>query len=199
MTTPEKKLPNGWQWVKLGDVCEIIIGKTPSRNNPRAWGGKHQWAKISDLDGIVVKTSETLSDEGAKICQGRLLEKGTLMYSFKLTIGKTAFAGTDLYTNEAIAGLVPKKDDLITPTFLYYALSITDPLEYASYAVKGRTLNKKTLPLITIPLPPLSEQQRIVAALEAQMAVAERARNAAEEMLEAVKALTENLPRKFLP
>ena len=161
-----------------------------------AWGGKHQWAKISDLNGIVVNTDETLSDEGAKICQGRLLEKGTLMYSFKLTVGKTAFAGIDLYTNEAIAGLIPKKDDIIMPVFLNHALSITDPLEYTSYAVKGRTLNKKTLPLITIPLPPLSEQQRIVAALEQQMAGADRAKQAADDALNGLRQLPGALLRR---
>lgn len=118
------------------------------------------------------------------------------MYSFKLTIGKTAFAGTDLYTNEAIAGLVPKKDDLITPAFLYHALSITDPLEHTGYAVKGRTLNQKTLPLITIPLPPLSEQRRIVAALEAHTAAADRAKQAADNALNRLRELPGALLRR---
>ena len=189
-----QKLPRDWKWVTLGEVCELVIGKTPGRNNLKAWGGKHQWAKISDLDGIVCETEETLSDVGAKICQGRLLKKGTLLYSFKLTIGKTAFAGVDLYTNEAIVGLIPKSDQVVTPPFLNRALSVIDPMEHAGHAVKGKTLNKKTLELIKIPLPPLAEQRRIVAALEAQMAAADGAKRAAVVALNELR----NLPGALL-
>lgn len=59
---------------------------------------------------IIVNTEETLSDKGAQICNGRVVKEGTLLYSFKLSIGKVAFACTDLFTNEAIAGLTPKDD-----------------------------------------------------------------------------------------
>lgn len=43
-------LPEGWEWKRLGDLCEIAIGKTPKRSEPRYWGGDNRWAIIADLN-----------------------------------------------------------------------------------------------------------------------------------------------------
>ncbi len=184
-----QNLPKDWRIVPLGEVCHIVIGKTPPRDDPGAWGGIHPWVKIADMtsDPITV-TSETLSDEGYELCKGRLLAKGSLLYSFKLTIGRTAFAGMDLITNEAIAGLLPKHD-AISMSYLRRALETVDTTEYIGTAAKGKTLNKRTLSVLPIPLPPLGEQRRIVARLDARTAVAERIVRAARGEAEAAGAL----------
>ena len=189
------KLPQGWRWAQLGDVCKIMVGKTPPRENKDSFGGRHQWAKISDMNNpIIVSTDETLSDKGAQICSGRMIEKGTLLYSFKLSIGKTAFTGTDMFTNEAIAGLIPKDALILSKAFLRYALIFGDYGSFADVAAKGKTLNKTKLAQLDIPLPPLSEQKQIVADLNKKMAAIEKARNATEEESEA----THVLPAAFL-
>lgn len=193
-------LPDDWRWAKLGEVCEIVIGKTPPRDNPGAWGGIHPWVKIADMvNDPVTSTSETLSDEGYEICKGRLLAKGTLLYSFKLTIGRTAFAGVDLFTNEAIAGLTVKREREVSVSYLQRALEMVDTTEYIGVAAKGRTLNKRTLSELPIPVPPLEEQRRIVARLDERMAVAERARVAADRIAEAANSLKISLLREILP
>ena len=185
-----KPLPAGWMWVNLGDMCDIVIGRTPSRDDPAYWGERHIWVSIADLKGSLVSTSnETLSGRGAEVCGGRLLEKGTLLFSFKLSIGKMAFAGVDLFTNEAIAGLILKPSSAISSSFLMHALEIADYEDSAAHAVKGKTLNKKSLSAIRVPLPPLSEQRRIASILNEQMVAVEKARKAAQERLEAAKAL----------
>lgn len=118
----------------------------------------------------------------------RLIPKGTLLFSFKLTIGKMAFAGTDLYTNEAIAALFPKDSSLDTK-FLQFSLKFIDPSSGSSHAVKGKTLNRNGLREIRIPLPPLPEQKRIAATLTEKLAAVEQARKASEARLEAARAL----------
>lgn len=189
------KLPQGWRWVQLGDVCEIMVGKTPPREDKASFGGRHQWAKISDMNNpIIISTDETLSDKGAQICSGRMIEKGTLLYSFKLSIGKTAFTGTDMFTNEAIAGLTPKDALTLSKAFLRYALIFGDYGRFADVAAKGKTLNKKKLAQLGIPLPSLSEQKRIIADLNKKMTAIEKAREAAEAESEATHAL----PAAFL-
>ena len=101
-----------WQ-KKLGDVVEVLIGGTPSRANSDYFEGKHLWVSISEMNGqIIHDTKEKISDDGVKNSNVKLIPKGTTLLSFKLSIGKTAIAGRDLYTNEAIAGLVPKTKDL---------------------------------------------------------------------------------------
>lgn len=88
--------------------------------------------------------------------------------SFKLSIGKLAFAGTNLYTNEAIAALNVRSPKRLCPEFLYHYLSSVDwtALSAGSEKVKGATLNKAKLSVVPVPVPSLAEQRRIVAKLD---------------------------------
>ncbi len=158
------------------------------------------WATIADItasDGIVHATKEGITEAGAALCRGRLLPAGTLMFSFKLSIGKMAFAGRDLFTNEAIAGLFPLDAERADKHYLRSALALVDYGDLTGHAAMGRTLNRKTLAQLRIPLPPLEEQRRIVADLERQMATAERARRAAEAELAAAEAMPAALLREI--
>ncbi len=138
---------------------------------------------------VIIDTKEMLSDEGADLCKQRLLEEGTLIFSFKLTIGKTAIAGCDLYTNEAIAGLIPIDESRTDKEFLKHLLPVIDYEGVLGHAVKGRTLNFRSMSNLAIPLPPLAEQQRIVARLDQQMALVDKARRAAEEAIANISSL----------
>ena len=140
--TASRSLPDGWRWVRLGDVCRIVIGRTPSRRDSRFWGGDHMWATIADItasDGIVHATKEGITEAGATLCRGRLLPAGTLMFSFKLSIGKMAFAGRDLFTNEAIAGLFPLDAERADKHYLRSALALVDYGDLTGHAAMGRT------------------------------------------------------------
>jgi len=108
-----------------------------------------------------------LTDDAIKASNIKIVPKGTLLMSFKLTLGRTAFADCDLYTNEAIASLPIKNDRILDKYFLKYALGAIDLEKEVDNAVKGKTLNKQKLKNLGIPLPPLQEQKRIVAKLDA--------------------------------
>jgi len=144
--------------------------KTPKRSEPKYWNnGTHKWATIASMDfgKPIVETKEYITDAALHETHIKRVPEGTLLFSFKLTIGKMAFAGCDLYTNEAIAALTPKAD-LIDKRFLFYALQITDLTANAGEAAKGKTLNTKTLPRIPLIFPEdINEQQRIVSRIEA--------------------------------
>jgi type I restriction enzyme S subunit len=92
----------------------------------------------------------------------RRVRKGTLLMSFKLTIGRLCFAGLDLYTNEAICSLSNLK---VSAEYLYYILSITDFSLSGSQAAKGYTLNSESLHCLNVPLPPTRSEQEAIAAL----------------------------------
>jgi len=147
---------------KLGSVCDIRIGGTPSRKNMRYWGGENCWVKISDMDGgTIMDTPEKITDDGVENSNVKLLPKGTVLFSFKLTVGKMAIAGRDLYTNEAIAGLVPK-DGRVLPKFIYYVMPRLDYKPYMQRATKGNTLNKDIMQEVLIPLPSIKEQEKFI-------------------------------------
>ncbi|MBZ7947352.1 restriction endonuclease subunit S, partial [Campylobacter sp. RM10541] len=84
----------GWEVKKLDDIAEIQIGKTPSRNNIDFFQGENIWLSIRDLKSKFVSfSSEKISNEAILKTNMKIVPKGTLLMSFKLTLGKTAFAG----------------------------------------------------------------------------------------------------------
>jgi type I restriction enzyme S subunit len=193
-------LPKGWEIKRLDDLCKIELGKTPYRADKSFWDNEKKtenvWLSIADLlntDGDIVSDSkEYITDKAAKI--SKVVKKGTLLLSFKLTLGRLAFAGRDLYTNEAIAALSIKDEKVIDKYFLYHFLSFYDwnAAAESDIKVKGKTLNKAKLKEIEIPLPPLPEQKRIVSILDECFSVIERSRNNAEQNLKNAKELFES-------
>lgn len=138
---------------RLGNIIDIQIGKTPKRDNPSYWGKGNQWVSIADLKSkVITQTKEEITDIAVREAGCKLIPKGTILLSFKLSIGKVAFAGNDLYTNEAICGLFLKEGTAIYPEYLYYALKNTK-LVGSNIAAKGSTLNTGSLNAIKIPFP----------------------------------------------
>lgn len=155
--------------VLLEDLCHIQIGKTPSRKISEYWNGELPWVTISDFvqGRIITKTKEAITQLGAQKSGSKLIPEGTLLLSFKLSLGKRAFAGCDLFTNEAIAALQALDEEIINKNYLYWALGSLDYDRLVDRAAKGKTLNKAKLKKLQIPLPPLDEQKRIAGILDA--------------------------------
>ena len=160
----KETLQSKYELVKLGEVCNIKIGGTPSRNIASYFGGSHLWVSIKEMNGqIITDTKEKLTDEGIKNSNVKLIKAGTTLLSFKLSIGKTAIAGADLYTNEAIAALEPQ-DDRVLDGYLYcfFNSNILDLTNVGNKAF-GKSLNSTYLKEeVSIPLPPIKIQQKII-------------------------------------
>lgn len=157
-----------WKYDELGNLFPISMGKTPPRDGAQYWDPEKKssnlWVSIADISQNegkeILDTKEYVSDLGASGIT--LVKKGSLLLSFKLSIGKMAFAGKDLFTNEAIIAIPESKD--YDQQFLYYYLTSLDwnTLSGGSVKVKGKTFNKKSISKIPIPIVPLSEQKAIV-------------------------------------
>jgi len=157
-----------WPEVALVDLCDVQIGKTPPRKEQRFWGSGHRWLSIADMDQgrDLSQTSEQITQEAVDELRCRAVEPGTVLLSFKLSIGKVGIARKSMFTNEAIAHL-PILDTRLDRDFLYWALRTIPLTPDADRAAMGATLNKAKLKRIPIPLPPLNEQRRIAAVLDA--------------------------------
>lgn len=174
--------------VELGSLCNaFILGNTPSKKNDDYYGGPYLWVNISDMSSKYVEdTKIKLSELGAdKMTPRRNIKSGSLLMSFKLTIGKTAFAGKDLFTNEAICALVlnDEYDTEEIKEYLYHILPITNYTPFAQRAAKGLTLNSDLIPTVEIPLPDKAERQRVVKKKLALMAEKEELQRTMEENL----------------
>lgn len=179
LLTGRTRLPGfrgDWETKRLGEISSISMGRTPSRHNAKFWGGSHVWLSIADLKEKVVSCStEQITDLAAATMTP--VPKGTLLMSFKLSIGRLCFAGCDLFTNEAICSFASLKAD---PEYLYYALGRVDFFFYGKQAVKGYTLNKESLRIIDVPLPEPAEQAAIASVLsdiDSEIEALERRRN----------------------
>lgn len=155
---------------KLGNVVEVKIGGTPSRtNNSYFNNGTNLWVSISEMDGnIITNTDEKITDEGVDNSNVKLIPEGTTLLSFKLSIGKTAIAGADLYTNEAIAGLIPKSDKVLDKYIYFLFTSKIIDLENISSKAFGKSLNSTYLKNeVKIPVPPVEVQNELIERAEA--------------------------------
>ena len=162
-------LPENWTWVRFGQYVRMSIGKTPPRGETKYWtNGKYPWVSISDMSdyGMVTTTKESVS-EYAKSLFGEISPVGTLIMSFKLTVGRTSLLNTSAYHNEAIISIYPFVDkNCQARNYLFHILPIISNLGDSKDAIKGKTLNSKSLNNLLLPLPPLDEQGRIVAMIE---------------------------------
>ena len=189
-------MKNDWEIKKLGEVCEINIGRTPERGNFKMWDKEKKtdnvWLSIADLNntenGYISDSTEYVSDNA--VPKMKLVKANTLLMSFKLTIGRCAITKRDLFTNEAIAAL-PILDKNLDLFFLKYYLENFDwaKLTEGDVKVKGKTLNKEKLKEVPITLPPLEEQKRIVKILDEKIAMLETVKANAKANLQNAKDL----------
>ena len=160
------ELPSSWVWTRLGNIAKITIGKTPARGEQKYWSnGIYPWVSISDMKelGFISRTKERLSAIAVKEQMGSISPKGSLLMSFKLTVGRTSLLNIDAYHNEAIITILPyidKQDSL--RNYLFRTLQLLSTGGDSKNAIKGKTLNSQSLSRLLISLPPISEQKRII-------------------------------------
>ena len=155
--------------IKLKDAFELQIGKTPSRNKSEYWNGVYKWVSISDIGNsrkYVYSTRELITDKGIIDSGIKVIPKGTVIMSFKLSIGKTAITTEDMYTNEAIVAFIDKKKIPIDIDYLYYLCSGSNWMQGVNKAVMGLTLNKATLLEKEINIPNIKIQKKCAGNLD---------------------------------
>ncbi|EAJ0469287.1 hypothetical protein CA700_02450 [Campylobacter upsaliensis] len=165
--TPPFTIPNSWAWVKLGDICEIVSGGTPSRDKIEYWhNGTIPWVKIADVkNNVVNQTQEFITELGLENSSAKIFTKGTLLYTIFATLGETAILNIDAATNQAIAALI-ETYDYDTKFLMYCLMSMKDYVNSLGRGVAQNNINQTMLKNFTIPLPPLKEQQEIVKKLD---------------------------------
>lgn len=161
-------LPAHWQVVRLGEVAQTKTGGTPDRSREEYFGGKIPWVKSGELNDSTIKfTEETLTESGLKHSNAKIFPKGTLLLAmYGATAGKTGILEIDAATNQAICAIFPYPE--ILPTYLSYTF-----VYYRAYLLNERyggaqpNISQTVIKNFFIPLPPLAEQQRIAAILQA--------------------------------
>ena len=148
---------------KLGDICIIQSGGTPSRGNKEYWeNGTIPWVKISDFSGKYLDhTSEKITQAGLDGSSAKIFTKGTILYTIFATLGETCILDIDATTNQAIAGLKLNDDSVLLDYLYYYLLSKKEYVNEIGRGVAQNNINMKILREMEIAIPPKEEQNRI--------------------------------------
>lgn len=167
-------IPENWKWVKLADITTYKMGKTPQRSNETYWKDDFAWVSIADMpeNGTLERTKEKISQKAlSEKFNNSLVPKGTLIMSFKLTVGRCSILGIDAVHNEAIISIFPYIDaNNSTRDYLFATLPFLSNFGDSKDAIKGKTLNNSSLSNLLVPFPPLAEQKRIVERVDELMA-----------------------------
>lgn len=202
--TDEEKpydLPEGWEWVRLGEVGITQTGTTPSTKNKDYFNGKIPFIKPADISstGINYK-NESVTEEGANV--GRTTsENSILMVCIGGSIGKTYYTDRMVSFNQQINAI----ECYPSIQFKYVQYTLMSNYFYGQVRLRATgtatpIINKSTWDNILIPLPPLAEQERIVAKLDELMATCDLLEAKAEEMKNYTTRLFEaNLKEAFMP
>ena len=154
--------------VKLGDVCNIQSGGTPSRQKQEYWeNGSIPWIKISDFTGKFLNSSEEkITKKGLDNSSAKMFYKGTILYSIYATLGEVTILDIDATTNQAIVGLTIK-DNNILKDYLYYCLmSLKNYVNLIGRGATQNNINMNILRNIEIPIVSIDQQHKIVATLD---------------------------------
>ena len=158
----------GWEYKKLGEVCEVVTGTTPKTNIPEYWGKGHYWvtpAELNDTTVYIDKTERQITDEALSKTKLRLLPVGTVLLSSRAPIGKVAIANAEMYCNQGFKNCICS--EAIYNKYLFYFLRLKK--DYLNSLGRGATfkeISKSIVESIKIPLPPLSTQLAIVSELD---------------------------------
>ena len=161
------EIPESWEWIRFKNLVNYSMGKTPPRKEETYWVNPlYPWVSIADMiDGNYIKSTKEKVNQYSfdNLFKKNIIPSGTLIMSFKLTVGKVSILGMDAFHNEAIISIFPYIiDKNIIRDFLFEALPLLSQLGKTKTAIKGNTLNSESLDMLMIPLPPLNEQLRII-------------------------------------
>lgn len=184
-------MENNYPIKKLGEVCKIVGGGTPSKGNPKYWDGDIPWASVKDIkEGATTleRTEDFITEAGLKNSAANFIPAGTLIISTRMGLGRVVRTKIDTAINQDLKAIFPKPE--LDPDYLLHFLrsKARDFIEKGTGAtVSGIRL--EYLNSIQIPLPPLAEQKKIVERIEKQFAKIDEAIRLCAQTLAATEAL----------
>ena len=169
------QLPDSWCWTTLGNIGKWQSGATPSRLNKDYYKGNIPWLKTGDLtDGFIYDIPETITQKALEETSVKLNPKGSVLIAmYGATIGKIGILTIPSTTNQACCACSEYKG-IYNMYLFYYLLSHRDIFIMMGGGGAQPNISKEKITETLIPLPPLSEQKRIVAKIEELFAVIDK-------------------------
>lgn len=179
-------VPSHWTVTAVKRFSSFTTGWTPPTGNDAYFGGEHLWANISDIGHRVLSTTaKTITDAGVRATRIKKSPKGSLLFSFKLSIGLVSIVGEDMYTNEAIATFLPSETFNIS--YMYWAAPLFIPQNAEENIYGAKLLNQERIGNASFVLPTPKEQRTIAAFLDYETARIDRLIAQQQRLIELLK------------
>jgi len=158
------EIPVDWAVVKMGDICEVVGGSTPSTNEKEYWNGDILWAVPTDITklkgNIISNTGKKITKTGLSACAAKLLPEGSILLTSRATIGACAINTKPMATNQGFASLICKANAYNWFVF-YKIVSMSKELRKLGSGSTFKETSKKSIRAIRISIPHLPEQKKI--------------------------------------
>lgn len=185
------EIPGEWEVVRIKNKYSFQTGATPPTGNENYFDGDNIWVSIADMkEKVIADSKKKISNKGIEVCSMSIVPKGSLLYSFKLSVGNVAFAGDNLYTNEAIASFSPNTGYL---PFLYYTAQLFIVFNSNTNIYGANILNQELIKNAFVPYPPLSVQQSISSFLDTKCGEIDSLISIQEEMISELLAYKQSV------
>ena len=185
-------IPPSWVWTRLGEIGDWGSGSTPPRGNHDLYDGGITWLKSGELNDnlALAGSSETVTELALKTGSFRRNQQGDVLFAmYGATIGKVAILAEPAVTNQAVCGCTPFEG--VSNRYLFnYLVSQRAAFHEASEGGAQPNLSKVKIVAFPFPLPPLAEQERIVAKVDELMALCDRLEAQQQEREEKASQLT---------
>ena len=182
------KVPEGWVWTTLGEVGTWQSGGTPSRSNKTYYGGNIPWLKTGELnDGLISYIPESITEEAVANSSAKINPTGSVLIAmYGATIGKLGILTFPATTNQACCACI--EFNAIIQLYLFYFL-LSQRNEFIAKGGGGAqpNISKEIIVNTFIPLPPLSEQQRIVMEIEKWFALIDQVEHGKSDLQTVIK------------
>ena len=182
------ELPEGWVWCRLGEIGIWGSGVTPSRNKKEYYDGNIPWLKTGDLnDSYIYETSELISDLAVKEYSLKMIPIGSILIAmYGATIAKLGLLEIEVTTNQACCTCTPFSG-IVNKFLFHYLFSQKQNIKNKAEGGAQPNISKEKLINFLFPLPPLTEQHRIVEKVEQLFALVDTIEQLQEELKALIK------------
>jgi len=175
------KIPEGWVWVSLEEICDVKPGGTPSRSEPKYWNGEIGWVSSGEVKNSIIQyTKETITELGVLNSNAKINPPGTVLLAMigeGKTRGQAGLLNIQAATNQNVAAVKPLIESIDPKILFYWFISNYEKNRKVGSGGMQQALNARIIKQMSLPLIPYNEQITIISEIERILSIIQASQN----------------------